>query len=181
MSDRKVPIVKVSRAKEITHYMANNGVTWKFIVERAAWWGGFWERLIQTVKRTLKVIGRSCLRFEELNTLLVEVEGIVNARPLTYVYDDLDGINFALTPSRLINGRRRLQNTPNSSHFETVSTHESLTRRYRRQKRLLNQFTDSWRKDYLVSLRETHAVSSRRNGDPGIAVGDVVLLQNRLI
>ena len=39
-------IVKISRAKEVTHYMANTGVTWKFIVERAAWWGGFWERLI---------------------------------------------------------------------------------------------------------------------------------------
>ena len=72
----------------------------------------------------------------------------------------------------------RLQNTPNSSHFEIVSTHESLTRRSRHQKRLLNQFTETWRKDYLVSLRETHAASLRRNEDPGIAVGDVVLLQN---
>ena len=98
--------------------MANNGVKWKFIVERAAWRGGFWERLIQTVTCTLKkVIGRSCLSFEELNTVLVEVEGIVNARPLMYVYDDLDGINFTLTPSHLINGRR-LQNAPNSSHFD---------------------------------------------------------------
>ena len=104
--------------------MANNGVTWKFIVERAAWWGDFWERLIQTVKRILKkVIGRSCLSFEELNTLLVEVEGIVNARLLMYVYDDLDGINFAPTRSDLMKGRR-LQNPPNSSHFEIVSTHE---------------------------------------------------------
>lgn len=58
--------------------MANNGVTCKFIVERAAWWGSFWERLIQTVKCTLKkVVGRSCSSFQELNTLLVEVEGIV--------------------------------------------------------------------------------------------------------
>ena len=85
------------------------------------------EKAIQTGKRTLKkVIGQSCLSFEELNTMLVEVEGIVNARPLTYLYHDLDGINFALTPSHLINGRR-LQNTPNSSHFEIASTHESLT------------------------------------------------------
>ena len=138
------------------------------------------ERLIQTVKRTLKkVIGRSCLSFEELNTLLVEVEGIVNARLLMYVYDDLDGINFAPTRSDLMKGRR-LQNTPNSSHFEIVSTHESLTRRSRHQKHLLNQFTETWRKDYLVSLRETHAASSRRTGDLEIAVGDVhvVLLQN---
>ena len=83
------------------------------------------------------------------------------AKPLTYVYDDLDGINYALTPSHLINGSR-LQNTPNSSHFEIVSTHESLTQRSRHQKRLLNQFTETWRKDYLVSLCETHAARSRR-------------------
>ena len=103
----------------------------------------------------------------------MEVEGIINATPLTYIYDDLDGINFALTPSHLIIGRR-LQNTPNSSHFEIASTHESLTWRSQHQKRLLNQFTETWRKDYLVSLRE----SSWKNEDPGIAVGDVVLLQN---
>ena len=29
-------IVRISRAKEVTHYMANNGVTWRFIVESAA-------------------------------------------------------------------------------------------------------------------------------------------------
>lgn len=74
-------IVKIARAKEVSHYMANNGVTWKlslkYIVERAAWWGSFWERLIQTVKRALKkVIGRSCLSFEELSTPLIKVEGI---------------------------------------------------------------------------------------------------------
>ena len=168
-------IVKISRAKEVTHYMANNGVTWKFVVERATWWGSFWERQIQTVKCTL--IGRSCLTFKELITLWLEVEGIVNARPLMHVYDDLDGINFALTPSHLINGHCS-QNTPFSSHFEIVSTHESLTRRSRHQKRLLKQFRETWRKDCLVTLCETHAASSRSNGDPGIAVGDPVLLQN---
>ncbi|XP_044171536.1 uncharacterized protein LOC122955864 [Acropora millepora] len=141
-------IVMISRAKEVTHYIPNNGVTWKFIVERAASWGGFWERLIQTVKRTLKkMTGRSSLSFEELNRKVVEVEDIVNARPLTYLFDDLDGINFALTPSHLINGRR-LQNTPNSSCFEIVSTHESLTRRSQHQKRFPNHFTETWRKDY---------------------------------
>ena len=92
--------------QEVLHYLANNGVTWTFIVDKAPWWGGFWERLVQTVKRPLKkVIGRSCLSFEELSTILTEVECVVNARPLECVYDDLDGVNFALTPSHLIRSR----------------------------------------------------------------------------
>ena len=77
-------IIRIVRAREVVQHMKHNGVTWKFIVERAAWWGGFWERLIQTMKRALKkVIGRISLSFEELRTLLIEVEGIVNARKMS--------------------------------------------------------------------------------------------------
>ena len=58
-------------------------------------WGSF---MAQTMKCTLKnKISRSCLSFAELGTLLIEVEGIVNSRPLTYVYDDFNTVNFALT------------------------------------------------------------------------------------
>ena len=69
--------------------------------------GGFWERLIRSVKRSLKKsIGKSRLNYEELNTILVEVEAIIISRPLTYVLDDQGGISDILSPSHLINGRR---------------------------------------------------------------------------
>ncbi|GFT81717.1 integrase catalytic domain-containing protein [Nephila pilipes] len=39
-------------------YYAQNGITWRFIAPRAAWWGGWWERLIGIVKQRLrKVLG----------------------------------------------------------------------------------------------------------------------------
>jgi hypothetical protein len=48
----------------------------EIIVEKAPWWGRFWERLVRSIKRPLKkVIGRTSLSFDELRTLIVEIEG----------------------------------------------------------------------------------------------------------
>ena len=82
-------IGKIIRSQEVCRYLVDKRVKWQFIVERAPWWGGFWERSVRSVKRPLKrVVGRSTLMYDELHTILVEIEAIVNARPLTYVYDD---------------------------------------------------------------------------------------------
>ena len=65
--------------------------------------GGFWERLVKSVKHCLKkTIGRALLTFNEMATLIVEIEATLNNRPLTYVYDDAEGIDQPLTPTDLI-------------------------------------------------------------------------------
>ena len=49
-------------------------------------WGGFWERLVKSVKHCLKkTIGRAMLTFDEMATLIVKIEVTLNYRPLTYV------------------------------------------------------------------------------------------------
>ena len=62
---------------------------------------------MKSVKRCLrKTIGKASLSYDELATMLIEVEAVVNSRPLTYVTtDDLDE---PLTPSHLLTGRRIL-------------------------------------------------------------------------
>lgn len=158
-------------------HLAKKGVSWKFIVEKAPWHGGFWERLIKSVKRCLKKsIGRAMLSFEELRTILVEIESTLNNRPITYVYDDEEGVSYPLTPSSLIYGRRTT-NLPNDSQFEIVSTNESLTRRARQHKKILNEFAEQWRREYLLSIRESTKSSHGEVRDV-IAVGDVVILKN---
>lgn len=76
---------------EVVSELSNKEIEWRFNLERAPWWGGFFERMVGCVKRCLrKVLGNARLTFDELCTALVEVEGTLNSRPLTYEYSELE-------------------------------------------------------------------------------------------
>ena len=140
--------------------------------------GGFWERLVRSVKRPLrKVIGRANLTYDELQTIVVEIEGLINARPLTYVYDDVESVSLPLTPSHLVYGRR-ITTMPNGEHYEIQSTYQSLTRKAKHHRNLLQRFTKQWKHEYLLALREQSSTKSRANQNPEIAVGDIVIIRN---
>ena len=173
-------IRRITRSEEVWRYLTDNRIQWEFIAEKAPWWGGFWERLVKSVKLPLKkVIGRGTLFYDQLHSLLVEIEGLLNARPLTYVYDDQESISYALTPSHLIYGRR-ITNTPNGGHYEITSTFKTLTKAAKHHKNLLANFTKQWRVEYLNSLREQAAYNAklRQNRTTEIKQGDIVILRS---
>ena len=82
-------ITRLFNEPKVKAELQNKRVTWRFNLERAPWWGGFFERMVRSVKRCLrKVLGNAKLTVEELSTVLVEVEGTLNARPLTEEYEE---------------------------------------------------------------------------------------------
>ncbi|GFX38000.1 integrase catalytic domain-containing protein [Trichonephila clavipes] len=71
-------------------------------VKWAAWWGGFWERLVRTVKERLRrTLGKAIFTYEELLTILCECEKVVNSRPLTYLSEDMQDLT-PITPTRFL-------------------------------------------------------------------------------
>ncbi|GBN58937.1 hypothetical protein AVEN_19804-1 [Araneus ventricosus] len=62
-------LYKLCKNENVSRFIVNNGITWKFIIEAAPWWRGFWERLVRSVKTCLKrILGKSSLTYEELYT-----------------------------------------------------------------------------------------------------------------
>lgn len=130
-------------------------IDWRFNIERAPWWGGVFERMIQSTKRCIrKTIGKARLTYDELITVLAEVEMILNSRPLSYI--EADDHEQPLTPSHLIMGRR-VMNLPSlesddSFEDEFKITKEELRDRMKHLTVLLNHFWKRWRNEYLIEL-----------------------------
>ena len=93
-------------SRNLIESLNRQGVIWKFIPKRAPWYGGWWERLIGLTKTALKkTLGRAHVSLIVLETLVVEIEAVLNDRPLTYTFSELEEMD-PLTPAHLLYGRR---------------------------------------------------------------------------
>lgn len=169
------------KQREVQQYLACNQIKWTFNVERAPWWGGVFERLVKSTKRCLrKVVGRARLFYDELSTVLTEIEAVINCRPLTYISaEDLDE---PLTPSHFLYGRR-IQNLPDGlseehGEEEFAVAQPCLSKRLRHLNATLNQFWKRWRGEYLLELRDAHRRHGGRLDAIPPSVGDIVLVED---
>ena len=63
---------KVFSYPSVKRFLANRRIMWKFNMDRAPWWGGFFKRMIQNAKQSLgKTLRNAKLDYDELHTILV--------------------------------------------------------------------------------------------------------------
>jgi hypothetical protein len=167
---------KTYKANSVQTYARNRGIEWRFILQQSPHWGGFYERMNSLIKRALnKSLRNTQVSYEEFETILIEIEAMINSRPLCYVYED--DMAEPLTPSHLIYGRR----LNSVKEIRPVDTQASMfddnlpSKRVRYMNSLLNRFWERFCSEYLTELRERETTSAQ--GTPDLSVGDVVLIK----
>jgi hypothetical protein len=154
----------------VSEFCSTERIQWQFIPERAPHFGGLWEAAVKSLKIHLKrIVGDIKLTFEELSTVLSQIEACLNSRPLVSVPGGEDGIE-ALTPGHFLVGR------PLESFPDPFSSYRSLSllRRWHLCQSLVRHFWKRWSKEYLVSLQR---LSKWHRSRKNLLVGDIVILR----
>ena len=169
-------IGKLLKSAEVQEYVAQKNIVWKFILERAPWFRGFYERMVQAVKQPLrKILGNARIDHGELTTAVAEIEGVVNSRPLTYICSD--EFKEPITPAHLVIGRRILNLPIHDVDEEDEYDFTTIEKRARHLCTLLGHFWARWKNEYLLSPRELHRLKSTNQKGAEVQEGDVVVVK----
>lgn len=157
----------------IQDYLTTSEITWKFIPARSPHWGGIWEAAVKGAKHhLLRVVGESVLTYEEFSTVLIEIEAIMNSRPLCPLSNDPTDFS-PLTPGHFLIGTA-LNSIPEA---DVSATAENKLKRWQRCQKIRQSFWKRWTVEYLSSLqRRVKWTDSYEN----LKVGDLVLLMDEL-
>jgi hypothetical protein len=116
--------------------------------------GGFYERLVGTVKRALrKTLGSACLSLTQLQTVITEIAAVVNSRPLVYVHSTSN--ETVLTPAHLMFKNPKLgvpdMLTREEPAHKPRNLPEELLSFWKRGLHVLNLFWNIWKGQNLLS------------------------------
>lgn len=162
-------------AKEIANIEENRlkeeftNITWTFIPPGSPHMGGVWERLVRTVKSNIaEVIPVHRKPNDELLlTALLEIENIINSRPMTEL--PIDDNAEDLTPNHFLLG-----SSGGVKPFGEYNDEKSvLAKNWRKSEQIANHFWRRWVQEYLPTLTRR---TKWFNAVKPISIGDVVII-----
>ncbi|XP_044312729.1 uncharacterized protein LOC123037170 [Drosophila rhopaloa] len=158
------------RAKDekLAGFLSSEGINWHFIPPSAPHFGGLWESGVRSIKLHLRrVVGGAALTFEELSTVLAQIEAILNSRPLTPISDhSLDPLTLA----------HFLVGQPYTAVPEPSFLDSQMNRlqRWNQLQAMVQGFWKRWHTEYLSSLQ---ARGKWNKETANIEIGNLVVLK----
>lgn len=153
----------------ILTWCANENIAWSFIPPRSPHMGGLWEAGVKNFKRHFyRIVGKTTLTFEELNTLSTQIESCLNSRPISPLSNDPNELQ-ALTPSHFLTG------TAENNLFEPDIRDLNFNRlsRWQRITQMYQHIWSRWTKEYLHTLQQRKKWHKKMNN---IELNQLVLI-----
>ncbi|CAI5657811.1 unnamed protein product [Oreochromis niloticus] len=147
--ERELQAAFAAMTSDLQKLLAPQKIVFHFNPPAAPHFGGVWEREIRSVKTALyTTVGSQPLQEEVLRMVLVEVEGILNSKPLGYVSSDISDPD-PVTPNCFLMGR------PDGVLPQLAYPKEELLsrRRWKHSQVLADHFWSRFIRLYLPSLQ----------------------------
>lgn len=154
----------------INDFFSSKETKWNFIPPRSPHWGGMWESAIKSAKyHFYRLVGNANFTFEEMTTILTQIEAILNSRPLCPLSSD--PLDFqCLTPGHFLIGTS-LTAYPERDISQIPDNRLSL---FQQITNIQQTFWKRWSVDYLNRLQNRPKwFTPTRN----LQVNDVVLIK----
>lgn len=158
------------KGNEVHDFLSTKEIKWKFIPPSSPHWGGLWEAGIKSTKYHLRrATGNRTLTFEQLTTVLSQIEALLNSRPLCPLSTDPRDLT-CLTPGHFLIGKaltafpeRDVSEIPDNrlKFFEMCS-------------KARHQFWKCWSAEYLNRLQHR---PKRMKSSENLKQGTMVLVK----
>lgn len=158
-----------SHQHQVQSFASSRGINFHFIPSYSPIFGALWESSVKSVKHHLKhVVAKALLTYEQLNTVLTEIEGILNSRPITAISADPTDFTY-LSPGHFLTGAA-LNTYP---EHDVKDKPVNLLRYWYITVNMKQNFWRYWSKQYLCLLQNR---PKWRDAKPNVQIGSLVIL-----
>ncbi|XP_057339417.1 uncharacterized protein LOC130676927 [Microplitis mediator] len=152
-----------------TLYSDCDGTDWKFNPPSAPHFGGKWEAAVKSIKfHLIRTIGESLLTYDQLTTVLTQIEAVLNSRLIAPLSEDPADLT-ALTPGHFLIGEPLIA-VPGPLLLENNTATLS---RWQQLQQMFQTFWTRWSSEYL---QRHQSISKWHHPSNIFKVGSLVLL-----
>ncbi|XP_037959384.1 uncharacterized protein LOC119688791 [Teleopsis dalmanni] len=149
LADLKNFLFNKTNQSNLQTFCTNQFINFNFIPPRTPHFGGLWEAAVKIAKGHLnRTLANTRLTFEELGTVLIEIEAILNSRPISPLSCDPSDYD-ALTPAHFLIGGPLKTLPESTSQYDKLP----LADKWVRVKAVKHHFWRRWARDYLNELQ----------------------------
>ncbi|XP_028164538.1 uncharacterized protein LOC114355741 isoform X1 [Ostrinia furnacalis] len=159
-----------SHQNKVCQFAANQGINFHFVPAYSPTFAGLAEAAVKSTKYHLKrVLQSQLLTYEQINTILIEIECILNSRPLIPLSSDVNDFSY-LTPGHFLIGNSLTMYPEN----DVTNIPSNRLKFWQLCNQIKQSFWKMWYKQYLNSLQNR---PKWLDVLPNVKVGTIVILK----